>query len=225
MSAEADDFPVARIYSLTELCSLYPCRRRARTMTTSRSSISKTSSSRAQSSSASATAKPARSSVSSAVSHSMTSKQKPLSKLVPPEGLSSSPYTSTRSFGHGPKLLVIESIPMWSCPHCGESYFTAQTIHEIERIKALRKSVALARLVMCRSLFSQAMCPTRRSTGHGKKQRAGELGTVGPASSAQTIMVPCVLNGIARRPSETSESTVCPSKKPLLLSMTRLLSP
>ena len=26
---------------------------------------------------------------------------------------------------------------MWSCPHCGESYFTAQTMHELERIKAL----------------------------------------------------------------------------------------
>ena len=53
----------------------------------------------------------------------------------------------TRSFGHGRKLLVIERIPMWSCPHCGESYFTAQTMHEIERIKALRKSVAADRSV------------------------------------------------------------------------------
>lgn len=36
---------------------------------------------------------------------------------------------------------------MWSCPHCGESYFTAQTMHEIERIKTLRKSVAVSRQV------------------------------------------------------------------------------
>ena len=36
---------------------------------------------------------------------------------------------------------------MWSCPQCGESYFSAQTMHEIERIKALRKSVAVARPV------------------------------------------------------------------------------
>lgn len=36
---------------------------------------------------------------------------------------------------------------MWSCPHCGEPYFTAQTMHEIERIKTLRKSVAIARHV------------------------------------------------------------------------------
>ncbi|MGH8614257.1 MAG: type II toxin-antitoxin system MqsA family antitoxin [Gammaproteobacteria bacterium] len=103
--------------------------------------------------------------MSSAVSHSTASKQKPLSKLAPPEGLSSLPSTSpsercascghagvrrhevTRSFGRGPKLLVIESIPLWSCPHCSESYFTAQTMHEIERIKILRKSIAVARRV------------------------------------------------------------------------------
>ncbi len=36
---------------------------------------------------------------------------------------------------------------MWSCPACGESYFTAQTMHELERIKALRKSVATPRSV------------------------------------------------------------------------------
>jgi YgiT-type zinc finger domain-containing protein len=93
------------------------------------------------------------------------SKPKPSSKSGPPEGSSLLPYISpsascaacgqagvllrevTRSFGRGPNLLVIEGIPMWSCPHCGESYFTAQTMHEIERIKALRKSVAIARPV------------------------------------------------------------------------------
>ena len=53
----------------------------------------------------------------------------------------------TRSFGKGANLLVIEAIPMWSCPSCGESYFSAQTLHEIERIKALRKSVAVNRPV------------------------------------------------------------------------------
>jgi YgiT-type zinc finger domain-containing protein len=53
----------------------------------------------------------------------------------------------TRSFGRGASLLVIEDIPMWSCPHCGASYFTAQTLHEIERIKTLRKSVAVHRPV------------------------------------------------------------------------------
>lgn len=53
----------------------------------------------------------------------------------------------TRSFGKGTNLLVIEGIPMWSCPSCGASYFTAATLHEVERIKALRKSVAVSRPV------------------------------------------------------------------------------
>lgn len=53
----------------------------------------------------------------------------------------------TRSFGRGSSLMVIENIPIWSCPHCGESYFTAQTLHEIEHIKMLRKSVAIERPV------------------------------------------------------------------------------
>lgn len=53
----------------------------------------------------------------------------------------------TRSFGKGAVLLVIEGIPMWSCPSCGESYFAAQTMHEVERIKALRKSVGVKRTV------------------------------------------------------------------------------
>ena len=53
----------------------------------------------------------------------------------------------TRSFDTGQSLMVVEAIPMWSCPDCGESYFSAQTLHEIERIKALRKSVAVKRLV------------------------------------------------------------------------------
>ena len=53
----------------------------------------------------------------------------------------------TRSFGKGVNLLVIEGVPLWSCPACGESYFTARTMHEIERIKALRKSLAVRRPV------------------------------------------------------------------------------
>ena len=40
-----------------------------------------------------------------------------------------------RSYGKGKNLLVIETIPVVSCPHCGESYLTAETLHEIERIK------------------------------------------------------------------------------------------
>jgi len=53
----------------------------------------------------------------------------------------------TRSFGKGDKLLVIEGIPSISCGNCGESYFTAATMHEIDRVKAHRKALAVTRPV------------------------------------------------------------------------------
>ena len=53
----------------------------------------------------------------------------------------------TETYGKGLDLLVIEDIPMLSCPHCGESYFTADTLHEIERIKLHRKNFATERSV------------------------------------------------------------------------------
>lgn len=58
----------------------------------------------------------------------------------------------TRTYGKGDDLLVIENIPLVSCPHCGESYFTAETLHEIERIKLHRKSFAQECLVAVASL-------------------------------------------------------------------------
>jgi YgiT-type zinc finger domain-containing protein len=53
----------------------------------------------------------------------------------------------TETCGKGKKLLLIENIPMVSCPHCGESYFTAETLHEIERIKLHRKNLVVKRPV------------------------------------------------------------------------------
>jgi YgiT-type zinc finger domain-containing protein len=53
----------------------------------------------------------------------------------------------TETCGRGKDLLVIEKIPLVSCPHCGESYFTAETLHEIERIRLHRKSLAVERTV------------------------------------------------------------------------------
>ena len=50
-----------------------------------------------------------------------------------------------RSYGKGKNLLVIENVPVVSCPHCGESYLTAETLHEIERIKLHRKNFAVER--------------------------------------------------------------------------------
>jgi len=53
----------------------------------------------------------------------------------------------TRSYGKNKNLLVIENVPVVSCPHCGESYLTAETLHEIERIKLHRKNFAAERPV------------------------------------------------------------------------------
>lgn len=51
----------------------------------------------------------------------------------------------TRSYGRGANLIVIEKVPVISCPHCGASYLTADTLHEIARIKLLRRSLAKVR--------------------------------------------------------------------------------
>lgn len=53
----------------------------------------------------------------------------------------------SRSYGKGKDLLVIENVPVISCPHCGESYLTAETLHELERIKLHRKGFAVERPV------------------------------------------------------------------------------
>jgi len=48
----------------------------------------------------------------------------------------------TRSYGKGANLLIIENVPVVVCPHCGESYLSAETLHEVERIKLHRKNLA-----------------------------------------------------------------------------------
>jgi YgiT-type zinc finger domain-containing protein len=53
----------------------------------------------------------------------------------------------TRSYGKGATILVIENVPVVSCPHCGTIYLTAQTLHEIDRIKRHRHELATQRQV------------------------------------------------------------------------------
>jgi YgiT-type zinc finger domain-containing protein len=53
----------------------------------------------------------------------------------------------SRTYGRGAALLVVENVPVVACPHCGESYLTAETMHEIERIKLHRRSLARSRSV------------------------------------------------------------------------------
>lgn len=53
----------------------------------------------------------------------------------------------SKSYGEGETLFVIEHVPVISCPHCGESYLTAETLHEIERIKLHKQQLAEQRAV------------------------------------------------------------------------------
>ena len=53
----------------------------------------------------------------------------------------------SRSYGKGEALLVIENVPVVSCSGCGESYLTAETLHEIDRIRKERRNYAVERPV------------------------------------------------------------------------------
>lgn len=52
----------------------------------------------------------------------------------------------TRSFGRGKNILVIEDVPMVVCPKCGQSYFTAETLHELERLRLHKENVGVRRV-------------------------------------------------------------------------------
>ena len=53
----------------------------------------------------------------------------------------------TRSYGKGKNILIIENVPVVTCSHCGQSYLTADTLHEIERIKLHRSNLTQKRKV------------------------------------------------------------------------------
>jgi YgiT-type zinc finger domain-containing protein len=55
--------------------------------------------------------------------------------------------TIAESYGKGDNILIIENVPVISCPHCAESYLTAETLHEIEYIKSHRAELAVKRSV------------------------------------------------------------------------------
>ena len=53
----------------------------------------------------------------------------------------------TRTYGKGKTEFLIRGVAVVSCPHCGESYLTAQTLRDIDRIKRNRKVLAVNRPV------------------------------------------------------------------------------
>ena len=61
----------------------------------------------------------------------------------------------SRSYGHGDDLFVVENVPNISCPRCGESYLTAETLLELERIKLHGQEWARERSVAVPSARAQ----------------------------------------------------------------------
>jgi YgiT-type zinc finger domain-containing protein len=53
----------------------------------------------------------------------------------------------TEGYGEGDDLLVIEHVPLVSCRSCGQSYYTAKTLHAVDRIRKDRHAYATERPV------------------------------------------------------------------------------
>jgi len=53
----------------------------------------------------------------------------------------------TRTYARGKAEFLIRGVPVISCPHCGESYLTAETLRELERIKRHRHQLAVKKPV------------------------------------------------------------------------------
>ncbi len=49
----------------------------------------------------------------------------------------------TRSYGRGKNAFLIAGVPLVTCSDCGESYLTAETLQEIERIRLHWRQLAV----------------------------------------------------------------------------------
>lgn len=47
----------------------------------------------------------------------------------------------TRSYGKKDNLLVIEDVPIVNCPHCGESYMTAEQSMRLNELKCIERNL------------------------------------------------------------------------------------
>ena len=63
---------------------------------------------------------------------------------------------TTKSFGRGDTLVVIENIPIVHCSRCHESYITADTARELDRIRKNRRTVGKAKRVLVASFKRSA---------------------------------------------------------------------
>ena len=53
----------------------------------------------------------------------------------------------TRSFGEGDSAFLIEDVPVVRCTDCHESYLTADTLQEIERIRSHWRELSVIKQV------------------------------------------------------------------------------
>lgn len=67
---------------------------------------------------------------------------------------------TTKSFGRGESLVVIENIPIIHCTSCHDSYLTADTAREIDRIRKNRRNRGKAKRVLVASFTKSAAYPT-----------------------------------------------------------------
>ena len=51
----------------------------------------------------------------------------------------------TETYGKGKDYLIVENVPAVTCTNCGETYYTAETLHELDRIKVHRKQFTTRR--------------------------------------------------------------------------------
>ena len=49
--------------------------------------------------------------------------------------------------GKGAKMTLVENVPVVICRHCGERYMTAETMHELDRIRLNRDRLSVPRRV------------------------------------------------------------------------------
>ncbi len=64
--------------------------------------------------------------------------------------------TTTKSFGRGDNLVVIEDIPIIHCSSCHESYLTADTSRELDRIRKNRRRRGKPKRVLVASFTKSA---------------------------------------------------------------------
>ncbi len=52
-----------------------------------------------------------------------------------------------RTLGKGEEMILVERIPLVVCRDCGQSYFTAATLNQLERLRCTRETSTTSRSI------------------------------------------------------------------------------